>query len=169
MKPTPEQLKDPKWWDENAPRWATKALYYSPRERTIFSDGNFYKSIGGEIFNHHDDFTLSLEKCEPLATRPTHYMPEVGDHLECTWGNKATWHECVILLKNRVALLGYLNEVRHMSEMQDIDFRPIQSERDKWIAAAEACIEGKTGEPANSHHLALLVDAGLAKLSEGEE
>lgn len=110
MKPTLEQIKT----DESV--WPEGAEYYTPKDNKFHDD-----PPRAHIWNY--------------ITRPAKaFVPEVGDHLEVTWGDKAVWHECVILPSGKIAILGYVNEVRKIDKLDCIEFRPIKSELDLFIA-----------------------------------
>lgn len=104
---------------------------------------------------------------EQLA-EPVKYVPKVGNHLEATWGAKSYWCECVILPKDKIALLGNLNVVRNMSEMEDIEFRPIKTDREIFIEnAAKIMVDAGDGV-INDISLGALYDSGLFTLTKND-
>lgn len=68
-------------------------------------------------------------------------LPPVGWHGEVTWGAKTSWHECVMLPSNRISynsISGWVvNDVRNL---EFVEFRPLKTERERFVEAAIACL-----------------------------
>ena len=162
MNPTLEQIKtDESVWPQGATHWIS---------------GNFHKYAGnkseqGQILNanYWEDYKPALEYFEmtgaTIIPRPAKaFVPEVGDNLESTWGKKSYWYECVILPNGKIALLDWINEVRNISELPDIEFRPIKSECELFIEAAIDC-HSSVGH-SEERMLKAMYDSGKFKLVE---
>ena len=63
-------------------------------------------------------------------------LPPVGSHLEVTFGNKSTWHECVVLPGKKIAIDRYAGW-HVMGWQDDFEFMPIKTEREKFVERAK--------------------------------
>lgn len=91
-------------------------------------------------------------------------VPPVGTHCEVTWGLKVNWHECVYM--GEFILLDEFGKwsKRTTGDTSNLEFRPIQSERDKLIEAALSCFDSSRltldGKTLIREHATTLIDAG---------
>ena len=132
------------------------------------------KTTRAQLATDHATAIITREQWEAERQRgavwrgPEDGLPPAGTVCEVLYSGD--WHETYIV--------GSSRDGSAVFECQDFScgfsyngysdsefFRPIQSDRDKWIAAAEAVIESHEGCVAYSSHLARLYDAGLAKLA----
>jgi hypothetical protein len=143
MKPTQEQLNDPKWWGNYNDK-ATCCYWHKPTNSIWFS--RLPKK--------------DLTNLEFLAERPV-FVPEVGVECEMTWGSKGSWFNCVTLTNNKVAILGDYNKIRNLSELYGVEFRPIKSERDLTIDAA---LEVYNCGKQSADMAGALYDAGMLQM-----
>ncbi len=95
------------------------------------------------------------------------YMPKIGEECECTYSAKAVWNECVVVPRGKVVL--FLQDgPRVINRDCTFDFRPIKTERDKYMemvadAICDASLE-QLDEKSNVKRIAgIIFDAGLAK------
>jgi hypothetical protein len=100
-------------------------------------------------------------------------IPPVGWHGECTWASRVFFPQCVILPNGKVVIEFYgVWEVRNISELDQIMFRPIlsreQRDREEIINAAAKVVEVKFGSPRSVYiaYCEALYDAGLLRNPE---
>lgn len=106
----------------------------------------------------HEDQVGSTENWHHITGRP---IPPVGT--ECEVSIEGAGYENCQILAYFDGLVWLNLYGRHPVRVVDCcDFRPVQSHRDKWIAAAEHAIEEKTGMPAPTSILEILYDSALA-------
>lgn len=99
-------------------------------------------------------------------------LPPVGWHGECTWGAKSTWHECVVC----PSVIAYKNICgRWVTDVFDslgnLEFRPLRTEREKWIDDAHKIANDGGGFAASVQAIGALYDAiksGQIKAPEAE-
>lgn len=120
MKPTKEQLADPKWWDKQAHK-KYKYCYWN-------------EAVGCLYFEKRYDHLFV-----PLAKRPeAKWKPEVGEGCEFLWGNN--WEVCNILAINTCKLgrlqfiiRDHTTNAAILYEEDGVDFRPIKTQREKFV------------------------------------
>ena len=143
MKPTQEQLNDPAWWDENV----------DPAHDYAFTTGPDWqgnnKYVGSVEFANEDGETgceeslvLGRDSWVPLAKRPTKaaFVPEVGMECELWWGG--VYQEPVEIIQYRnhgckVVFWRMEQDCVDSAELPTAQFRPIKSERDLFVEAAQ--------------------------------
>lgn len=128
MKPTKEQLADPKWWDENSKGY--DYIFYLERN----DEYKFADAYGDGV-----NFRLIIDKngWELLAKRPEpEWVPEVGEW--CMRGEKGSKHSY------KVFMIGYNSKgfpvfeslPHHDSITCDTgcyEYKPIKTQREKLI------------------------------------
>lgn len=94
-------------------------------------------------------------------------FPPVGEVCELLLvGNE--WDKCMIIAADGDARWVKFLRSTYTTISDPSRFRPLRTEEDKLLAAAEALIEQKTGEPANSTQIKVLIDDGW-RPTEGEK
>lgn len=163
MKPTIEQLNDPAWWDEHSSGY--EYVFCNDDVDAIrFADkGGIYK-----IDNEYDGLLIGPQ-WQFLAKRPTRkpWVPVTG--VECEVYNEsfefAEWEECIPLFVGQHKVV-YSSEScdERVCDIGLLKFRPIQSDKEKWVEAAMAEVESP--EWTAIEVLETVYDAGLGKLPE---
>lgn len=71
--PTQEQLRDPEWWDENAPEWAKSFGFAGIQRLPVFFSLKQYQHVygNGQSISVGEMHTYSLGDIEHAASRPT--------------------------------------------------------------------------------------------------
>lgn len=119
MKPTQEQLNDPKWWD----KYGEDAIY------CYYSDLKENICFSKELALH--------SMCHLIGERPIKpvFVPEVG--VECEFMDGGKWSKCKIDYISDdyiVVFMGDFNNYEALSKGYH-EFRPIKSERDLFVEA----------------------------------
>lgn len=122
MKPTKEQLADPRWWDENADGF--DFLFYlesADRYAAANEDGTRFGILM---------LDLSPAKWTLLAKRPeSNWVPEVGD--ECEFKHpQFGWTGCTIIGPFRGAIVCAPNGGGLYQGMPS-DYRPVKTQREE--------------------------------------
>lgn len=109
-----------------------------------------------ECLNHIPDASKMFDK----SWHERGEWPPAGWHGEMTWGAKVEWYECVILPKNRIARDTRNHDwgVFEIDSYADVQFRPMKSDREKFVEAAT--VIGKIEMPFESF-ISALYDAGF--------
>src|SRR5690606_1562127 len=96
-------------------------------------------------------------------------FPPVGWHGECTWGKKAVWHDCVVC-PERVAYKVVTGEwvVTKISSLEAVEFRPIRSERERWVEESSKVFHGACMHDYSGQHFALAMGAVYDALKSGD-
>ena len=103
--PTEQQLNDPKWWDENAPEWATMAGQIGAARRWVWGNLGQYQYFGEEkIYSYAGAQNWALHDLRMIGKRPAKPEPKewdgktfpvpLGQKCECTFAveHHDTWH-----------------------------------------------------------------------------
>ena len=153
-------------FSESQSQWVGSASTF------IFDTGGVF--ISAELATDYATAIITREQWEAERQRgavwrgPEDGLPPAGTVCEVLYSGD--WHETYIVGSSRYGSAVFECEdfsygFAYNGYSDSEFFRPIQSDRDKWIAAAEAVIESHEGCVAYSSHLARLYDAGLAKLA----
>lgn len=148
MKPTKEQLKDPKWWNESAPKgadawvdgswikWVDGVEFGMANGRcdwyktfSQFSLGDYEKSVGFKVYTR------------PEPEQEPEWQPKVGDVcLARAFGDD--WREAELL---KYTPDGYSVFYESVNGSQFVflskDFKPILTKKDEFVKAAQKTIE----------------------------
>ncbi len=146
MKPTKEQLLDPKWWDENA-KPTDRYLYYVEA-----GDNYFFSHV---VDNEVAGFSLIAKRPEPEK-----WVPKVGEWCEA-WldGEFRKAHALKFHDRTNAIAFDFVDCLKWSS-----DYRPIKTERDKFIEEAENVI--KAHQWTSTAVIEDLYDSGKFKLVE---
>lgn len=186
MKPTEQQLKDPQWWDDNAPSDEHVLLVSAPDEALI----TWAKILGGGDFVNDNGTIYQNSRLFNIYKRPVEeakFIPKVGEWCEilCDYvlcGN----HPTKVLKGSHVEVkaivdVGYgdvaLIANEHISGTGTIIFSqlcPIKSERDVFIYCTSEAICGASIEQldvkGNIRRIAgILFDAGFKAPETNDE
>lgn len=154
MKPTKEQLADPRWWDENANGY-DYVFYLERNDEYIFADDN------GEGINFK--LIVGAAGWKLLAKRPDQWVPEVG--VECC-GNTTdaagnwSWQKVELLKDMGNGEFACYTENKILRFVDQ--FRPIKTQREELID-----IIAETYMNANSQRT--IADAILARFDLTEK
>ena len=162
----------------NKPDWDN-----APEDAQFYSECHFRKHELGREFNWHagkwcetgfDTFEWH-KKRDDFEVRPGSSTPEWnGQGLPpvgtvCESYDADGWQRCVILAVDaRGNLVVDLLEDGMVEANHDnhcYSFRPIKSDREKWIDKASGSVIRALGIPGNTEILGIIYDAGLAKLT----
>lgn len=140
MKPTKEQLADPKWWDENA-KPEDKYCYQCER-----SGGYFFSNI----------LEYGLPKYTVIADRPEpNWVPEVGEMCEVWVENVGYWAKITVLAVDKDTIVWRNGTDRKSYRGTRIsDARPIKTQREELVDI----VYSNNGNPAE-----LIADSILAR------
>ena len=82
---TPEQLKDPKWWDENAPNGTEALLDYNQWVKWVHGE-EFWWSVENPYWMSQSDNSWSAERYKGKPkTFPLHERPVVAEQKDKEW------------------------------------------------------------------------------------
>ncbi len=93
-------------------------------------------------------------------------LPPIGYVCEATWGKEVTWHKCLIIPDSMAAVKSTSGSWILIS-VDDLKFRPIKSEREKAIEAANE-IWMRPELKSKSDVFGALFDAGMLRLPENK-
>lgn len=148
MNPTPEQLKDPAWWDANAPEGAE---WFCSTDEEFHSDKN------------------TCSDCVPRPTTPTWTgsgLPPVGVVCEYTMpDNNGTvcrqWYWCKVVAYDEGAPVVRTRAGRyHRKSLDGYIFRPLKTHKQRVVEKAiNACPYPDSG--STMRDVEALYDAGM--------
>lgn len=120
MKPTKEQLADPKWWGENAPDGLDYCYWDIAYQRIGF------------------DKQICKENCyfKPLAKRPEpEWVPEVGEWCEVESDTRNVWKKAMYIGVDSIGSHVFDVEKRHLWRIDPIGclVRPLKTQREEFI------------------------------------
>lgn len=160
MKPTKEQLADPKWWDENANGYDC-VFYLERNDEYIFADDN------GEGINFK--LIVGAAGWKLLAKRPEpKWVPEVGTEFEyCNTSRDDKYHLCFFVGYDAdgdmvVQREDGLKGLKHKNF--NLDFRPIKTQREEFIEKAIETMNNSIDDSQQGWAEALF-DSGLFDLT----
>ena len=128
MKPTKEQLADPKWWDDNANGY-DYVFYLERNDEYIFADDN------GEGSNFR--LIAGAAGWKLLGKRPEQWRPEVGEMCEVWVENAEYWAKITVLAVDKDTIV-WRNGTDRKSYIgtRISDARPIKTQREEFIEKA---------------------------------
>jgi len=132
MKPTKEQLADPKWWDENSKGY-DYVFYLERNDEYLFADDN------GEGSNFR--LIAGGAGWQLLAKRPEpEWVPEVGD---CEVRLGKSWVKCKVdyICDQYIVVLMYGSNTYEALVRGYYEFRPIKTQREEFIEEAKSRIK----------------------------
>lgn len=139
MKPTKEQLKDPKWWDENAPEGYDFFILDKDNEEKA----RFHRLIEGFYYDEQGCYWRDIdEDYLEVHTRPEpEWQPKVGDVcLARRFGSK--WMEAELLkyVPDGLSVFYGLVDGSQFVFLSK-DFKPLPTKKDEFIKAAQRAID----------------------------
>lgn len=125
MKPTKEQLVDPRWWDENA-KLKDKYCYMNKETGELFTTWHFNDGVDG---------------FELLAKRPEQeWVPEVGD---CEVKLGKSWVKCKVdyICDQYIVVLMYGTNTYEALVRDYYQLRPIKTQREDFVEEVKSRIK----------------------------
>jgi len=132
MKPTKEQLADPKWWQDNSKGYDC-VFYLERNDEYLFADDN------GEGSNFK--LIAGAAGWELLAKRPEpEWMPEVGD---CEVKLGKSWVKCKVdyICDQYIVVLMHGSNTYEALVRGHYELRPIKTQREEFIEEAKSRIK----------------------------
>jgi len=161
MKPTQEQLNDPKWWDKNAPE-DCDLFYEDERLNYWFAQSE----------SSHSCHSLLAERPTKPAfvpdtnTKTIYWVAEVDTH-GTPWNFDGP-HEDRKSAEDSIPLLLAVGEKNRKLVVTSMEFSPIKSERDEFMEKAMTVFKGDNME-LYSVVAGALYDSGLFCLKETDK
>jgi hypothetical protein len=131
------------WNYDLAPEWAVNIKF---GDTPFFSDGikqvqRISSGIQTYLAGDESMCQFDLISTRPQAKQEQQWpekgsLPPIGVECECTWGGKVEWARCILSTHGRVFTSQGIEHLSFYEDDESFEFRPIQTERDKFIEKA---------------------------------